>query len=101
MIPHPCGPTRTLFPAQGRGVPEPNLPPLQLPSPSSAATLSLNRGTQRRTPFPPPFAGDTPMLLQRLLDIQERHGHVSNDDLLRLHRETGQPLYRLEELVSC
>jgi formate dehydrogenase beta subunit len=43
---------------------------------------------------------ETPVSLQRLLELQERQGYVEDKDLRQLHRETGQPLSQLEELFS-
>jgi NADH:ubiquinone oxidoreductase subunit F (NADH-binding)/NADH:ubiquinone oxidoreductase subunit E len=40
------------------------------------------------------------MLVQRLRDIQNEFGYLPDEKLAALARETGVPLYRVEELVS-
>jgi NADH:ubiquinone oxidoreductase subunit F (NADH-binding)/NADH:ubiquinone oxidoreductase subunit E len=40
------------------------------------------------------------MLVQRLRELQNEHGFLPDADLVALAKETGVPLYRLEELVS-
>jgi NADH:ubiquinone oxidoreductase subunit F (NADH-binding)/NADH:ubiquinone oxidoreductase subunit E len=40
------------------------------------------------------------MLVQRLREIQNRHGSLPDEELRALARDTGIPLYRIEELSS-
>ena len=53
-------------------------------------------GTARPRPIP----NGEPMLVQRLREIQHEFGYLPDAELLALARETGVPLYRVEELCS-
>jgi formate dehydrogenase beta subunit len=40
------------------------------------------------------------MIVQRLRDIQKVHGYLPDVELVKLSRELGEPLYRLQEVAS-
>ena len=40
------------------------------------------------------------MIVQRLREIQNRFGFLPDDELKKLARDSGQPLYRIEEVSS-